>query len=119
MGKDIFREFDEELAGIIEHERGFVGYIAQVTGGASEGEIERVAKLHAIERMLDPDGLNQIGPWDENTAELLVRHLDEEGYERELQEWISDPDRFDLDPERVEEVEREVRKIFDLEPFRA
>lgn len=114
MGKDIFRGFDEELAGTIKHERGRVGYIAKLTRGAPKDEIERVVRLRAIEGMLEADILNQINPWNENTAGLLVHHLSEGGYECELQEWISGSDRLKLDSERIEEVEGAVRRIFNL-----
>lgn len=111
METNIFHDFDAELERKIRNERGLVSYVAQNTGGASEGEIGAVARLHAIGEVLDFDILGSISPWDENTAELLVYHLIESGYGNELEEWISDPDRLNLDPERVEEVEKVVRKV--------
>jgi len=79
---------------------------------ATDEEIHESARISAVERVLAPDSLERIGNWDSQTAEQIADYLIETGYEKELRVWIEDKSRLKLDPERVEEMERVVEKIF-------
>lgn len=102
--KGIFKGKKERTRGIL-----LFSDLIKPTGS----EMIRSRRIHAIEEALSSSNLDKIDKWDEQTPRKIVDHLLELGYREELEIWISDPDRIQLDPERVEKVETVVREVCD------
>lgn len=79
----------------------------------TDGEINNAARRHAVRSLLGSSTLERIVPWSDETVTVLVSYPAEK-YPDELRAWILGPDRLDLDPERVEQVEAEARKVLGI-----
>jgi hypothetical protein len=84
-------------------------------GVKTEAQMLKAARKYAVERVLGFERLNKIDDeaWDRGAPSSIVSYL-AENYESELRLWISDTGRLKLDPPRVEAIEREVEKVFDI-----